>query len=261
MRWIQKGEREEGRADEARRALASLQAEIEREMEREQWGAADERLVRAVQLLRAEAPRLSVTQGAMAQLHGRWGLVLLQQRRYEEAHKHLALAERLFNMEIDEAVAWAEQEGINLQGEGDEVDFALALEVLSALADSTVRRGEKGARLVLRQVVEVADMLGNGERAWDGRQRLATYLAGMAAWSDLLQVSREMGALARQQRHLPALLVALQEMAEAYIGLQEMAEAIAVQALIVDISRHLNYPSLASEEAELARLKAGLASG
>jgi hypothetical protein len=183
---------------------------------------------------------------------------VIEQRRFEEAHKHLALAEQLFSVEEATASALAAQDNITLQGVGPEIDLTLALAVLRALAESCVRQGDPNAGPLLVQVAEVADMVGSEAERWEARERLAAFTGATAGWNDLLVIAQDMGQLARERRNLRYLLSAIRLFTEAYIGLQEFDGAIAAQRLVVDIARFLQDSSLSTEEAELAKLQDAL---
>jgi hypothetical protein len=256
MRWLRKesGENDETAAAEARQRLTHLRESIAVALHHEEWNTADTNIIAAMKLLRETSSVAPVTQSTMAELHGQWGLALNGQRRYDEAYKHLIQAERLFNMDHEQAIAWADSEGIRMEGEGDELDLSLALAVLSTLAEATIRQGQPGAGEMLMQVVEVADMAEDEPMRWESRLRLATFMAGMADWASLMELGRELGAIARERRSLPHLLEAMRQITEAQIGLENLPLAIQAQTLVVDIARYLKDATLADEEAELQKL-------
>ncbi len=245
-------------AEEARAALDTLLRQIQQNMAVRNWDAVDQGTLKTMQLLHKTSELAPVTQSVLAELHGRWGLVMIEQRRFEEAHKHLALAEQLFNVDQGEAVALAARDKITLEGTGPEIDLTLALAVLRALAESAVRIGDPNGGALLVQVVDVADMVGSDEERWEARERLATFTSVAGAWEDLLAIAKDMGRFAQEQRNLHYLLTAMRLFSESYIGIKEMDKAIAAQRLVVDIARFIQDSSLATEEAELSKLHAAL---
>lgn len=255
MRWGRQKKDQVALADEARQMFSKLRLEIKQNMEGQEWGKVDNNMLKVMNLLHASSDIAPISQSNLAELYGQWGLSMMQQKRYEEGEKHLRLAQQLFNMEHEAAVSWAANQKITMQGEGEDINVPLALEVLKTLADRALRLGQSDAREMLEQTVKVADILGDHRKSWDARQRLTIFTAGAADWQTLLDLGREMGALAMQQRDLSQLLFAMRQMSEACLGLKLRDQTLDIQQLVVDIARFLNDPSLPDEENELSKLR------
>lgn len=255
MRWGRQKKDQVAIADEARRLLNNLRLEIKQNFEAQQWGKVDSNMLNLIKLLHGKSEVAPVTQGTLAELYGQWGLGMMQQKRYEEGEKHLKISQRLFDMEYETAVEWAANQKITMQGQGEDTNIELALEVLKTLADRALRLGQPNAREMLEQTVKVADIVGDHGKSWDARQRLSTFTAGSADWQTLLDLGREMGALSMQQRDLSQLLFAMRLLSEAFLGLKMRDQSLDVQQLVVDIARYLNDSSLSDEENELSKLR------
>lgn len=237
------------------RERTALQKRIAASVAAREWAHADRDLIALSRQYRERSAQLPVTQSDLATFHAQWGLVLTGQRRPDEADRHLTAAERLFNMEYEEAVEWAGDEGILVEEVGNEVDLRLALEVLKILAESAVRQGRPDVESLLPQVVAVADLVGDPDEQWAARERLAAFNVASARWEQVIELGREMGWMAQSRRKLPLLQSALRFLTEALIGLREMDEALATQGLLVDVGRFLGDPTLPAEEAALARIQ------
>lgn len=255
MRWGRKKKDQVALADEARQILNNLRLEIKQNIEAQEWGKVDNDMLKVIKLLHGSSRVAPVTQSTLAELYGQWGLSMMQQKRYEEGEKHLKMAQKLFNMEYEAAVAWAANQKITMQGQGEDINIELALEVLKTLADRALRQGQSNAGEMLEQTVKVADILGDHRKSWDARERLSTFTAGAADWQTLLDLGRQMGALSMQQRNLSQLFFAMRQLSEASLGLKMRDQSLDVQQLVVDIARYLNDPSLPNEENELSKLR------
>lgn len=222
----------------------------------QRWDQADDAATKLMAHLTAHRESIGASQSELAEWYAQWGIALHNQRRYEPAFQQLELAQRWLNMSLDEAGHFATSQNITLTGEGDSLDTDLALLALETLAEAMVQRGTSGAGAVLEQVVKVADVVGQQERMWNARHRLATYTAGLADWDKLLRMGQELGQFANRHKSLGSLLVSLRFIVEALISMQRLDDARAAQQLVVDIARFINDISLPGEEAEMARLSA-----
>ncbi|HEX8680802.1 MAG TPA: hypothetical protein VF707_00715 [Ardenticatenaceae bacterium] len=259
MRWLRRGEgkKEKGGAltpDEARAALADLRQQIAAGMQAQQWSAVADDMVLAMQFLRDTSATTPVTQSTLAELYSQWAIAINEQRRYEEAYTMLQTADLLWNLEHEQAVAWAREQGITLQGEGTAPDLGLVLAVLAALSENAARFDSDDTGRILTQMVAVADLAGDEQARWMSRSRLASWSAEEENWRTLLTLAREMVALAREQGDLLRLLEAMRQFAEAYAGMGDMSRTIEVQRLVVEIARTTNHPSLEREREELRNL-------
>lgn len=236
--------------------LEKLKRNLKQAYTMQRWDQADDAAIKVLAYLKSHAETIGASQSELAEWHAQRGIALHNQRRYEPAFQQLELAERWLNMSLDEAIAFARQQDITLTGEGESLDTDLALLALETLAEAMVQRGTSGAGQVLEQVVKVADVVGQRERMWNARHRLATYTAGLADWDKLLRMGQELGQFANRHKSLSSLLVAMRFIVEALISMQRLDDARAAQRLVVDIARFINDASLPGEEAEMARLSA-----
>jgi len=222
----------------------------------QRWDQADDAATKLLAHLTAHEETIGATQSELAEWHAQRGIALHNQRRYEPAFQQLELAERWLNMSLSEATDFAKSQKITLTGEGDSLDTDLALLALETLAEAMVQRGTSNAGGVLEQVVKVADIVGQPERMWNARFRLATYTAGLADWDKLLRLGQELGQFANRHKSLGSLLVSMRFIVEALISQRRLDDARAAQRLVVDIAKFINDISLPNEEAEMARLSA-----
>jgi hypothetical protein len=222
----------------------------------QRWDQTDDAATKLFAHLRTHSQTIGATQSELAEWYAQWGIALHNQRRYEPAFQQLELAERWLNMSLEEATSFASSQTITLTGEGDSLDTDLALLALETLAEAMVQRGTSGAGAVLEQVVKVADVVGQPERMWNARHRLATYTAGLADWDKLFRMGQELGQFANRNKSLGSLLVAMRFIVEALISQHRLDDARTAQQLVVDIAKFINDLSLPSEEAEMARLSA-----
>jgi hypothetical protein len=236
--------------------LEKLKRNLKQAYTMQRWDQADDAATKVIAHLKSHSETIGASQSELAEWHAQRGIALHNQRRYEPAFQQLELAERWLNMSLDEAIAFARQQDITLTGEGESLDTDLALLALETLAEAMVQRGTSGAGQVLEQVVKVADVVGQRERMWNARHRLATYTAGLADWDKLLRMGQELGQFANRHKSLSSLLVAMRFIVEALISMQRLDDARAAQRLVVDIARFINDASLPGEEAEMARLSA-----
>lgn len=257
MGWLRRGKEKKRGApapDEVRGALAELRGRIAQNMVEGQWGAVTDDVALALQLLRDTSGIVPVTHSLLAELYSHWSLAINGQRRYEEAFAMLQSAEQLWNMEAPQAVAWAKEQGITLQGEGEEPDLNLILAVLTALSENAARFDSADAGRVLREMIGVADLARREQEGWLARTRLAAWTAEQQAWPTLLALAADMATIARRSRDLNRLLDAMRQFSEAYIGVGQMERALEAQRLVVDVARALDHPSLEREQGELRTL-------
>lgn len=254
--WGRNKKQSDDKAPQVIESLEALKRQIKQAYTTQRWNVVDENIVKLLTLLRHNNTVVGIAQSDLAELYAYWGITLQQERRYEEAYKQLQTAEKLLNLNIEQAEAFARQQEITLVGEGESLDMDVILQALEALAEAMIQRGASGTSGVMEQVVKVADIVGNRERQWNARYRLATYTSGLTDWEKLLPMAQELGQYAHRQKSLPSLLIAMRFVVEALIGLQRLDEAKEAQRFVVDLAQYLNDGSLPNEEAEMARLSA-----
>lgn len=236
--------------------LEKLKRNLKQAYTVQRWDQADDAAAKLMSHLTSHHATIGASQSELAEWHAQRGIALHNQRRYEPAFQQLELAERWLNMSLSEAGDFAKSQNITLTGEGENLDTDLVLLALETYADAMVQRGTSGAGGVLEQVVKVADVVGQPERMWNARHRLATYTAGLADWDKLLRMGQELGQFANRQKSLGSLLVSMRFIVEALISQQRLDDARAAQRLVVDIATFIKDSSLPSEEAEMVRLSA-----
>jgi tetratricopeptide (TPR) repeat protein len=230
---------DEGVTREARERIEEARARVARNAQARQWGAVEREIAGLMTLLRESSRRAPASQSLLAELHARWGLALMEQRRPEEALKQLRAAEQLFNLDLPDAIRWAADRGITVTEEGDPPDLMLALATFKTLADRAAQKGEPEAGRFLRQVRDVADLIGDETEQWRARRRLALLTAQNGTRDELLEVGLEMGLFAREQKNLSYLLDALQHLAQAFEKMGQGDEAEESRRLAEDVTRFL----------------------
>jgi tetratricopeptide (TPR) repeat protein len=230
---------DEAATREARERIEEARARVALNAQARKWGAVEREIAGLMTLLRESSRRAPVSQSLLAELHARWGMALMEQRRPEDALKHLTAAEQLFNLDLPDAIRWAADRGIAVTEEGEPPDLMLALVTFKTLADRAVRKGEPDSWRLLRQVMEVADLLGDEAEQWRARRRLAVVAEEDGESDHLLEVGLEMGLFAREQENLSYLLETLQHLAQAFEKAGHSQEVEESRRLAADVTRFL----------------------